>query len=114
MNLSQFLMWTNIGQIVLPFILCVLLVPLERAFPRRRGVEGVAPRWRANAVIAVAGVLVALLVAHVMANTLATLGVSIRSGSCGACTRFIIPTITSMPRPDCATSRSKASSTSAC
>ena len=31
MDLSQFLIWTNIAQIVLPFILCVLLVPLERA-----------------------------------------------------------------------------------
>jgi sterol desaturase/sphingolipid hydroxylase (fatty acid hydroxylase superfamily) len=84
MDLSQFLIWTNIGQVVLPFILCVLLVPLERAFPRRRGVESIARRWRANAVIAVAGILVALLVAHVMANTLATLGVSIRVVSIAA------------------------------
>jgi sterol desaturase/sphingolipid hydroxylase (fatty acid hydroxylase superfamily) len=84
MDLSQFLIWTNIAQIVLPFILCVLLVPLERAFPRQRGVESVAPRWRANAVIAVAGVLVALLVTRVMANTLATLGVSIRVVSLAA------------------------------
>jgi hypothetical protein len=58
MDLSQFLIWTNIAQIVLSFILCVLLVPLERAFPRRGGSESVAPRWRANAVIAVAAVLV--------------------------------------------------------
>jgi hypothetical protein len=78
MDLSQFLIRTNIAQIVLPFILCVLLVPLERAFPRRGGSESVAPRWRANAVIAVAGVLVAFLTAHLMANTLASLGVSIR------------------------------------
>jgi sterol desaturase/sphingolipid hydroxylase (fatty acid hydroxylase superfamily) len=77
MDLSHFLMWTTIGQIVLPFVLCVLLLPLERAFPRRPGTDSLAPRWRANALIAVAGVLVALLVGHVMTNTLTTLGGSI-------------------------------------
>lgn len=35
MDLSHFLMWTTIAQIALPFVLCVLLLPLERAFPRR-------------------------------------------------------------------------------
>jgi len=77
MDLSHFLMWTTIGQIVLPFVLCVLLLPLERAFPRRPGAESFAPRWRANALIAVAGVLVALLVGHVMTDTLTQLGGSI-------------------------------------
>lgn len=77
MDLSHFLMWTTIAQIVLPFLLCLLLVPLERAFPRRAGQESFAPRWRANALIAVAGVLVALLVGQVMTKTLAKLGGSI-------------------------------------
>lgn len=77
MDLSHFLMWTTIGQIVLPFALCVLLLPLERAFPRRRGADGLAPRWRANALIAVAGVLVALLVGHVITDPLTQLGGSI-------------------------------------
>jgi sterol desaturase/sphingolipid hydroxylase (fatty acid hydroxylase superfamily) len=77
MDLSHFLMWTNIGQIVLPFVLCVLLVPLERAFPRRPSAASFAPRWRANALIAVAGILVALLVGRVMTHTLAKLGGSI-------------------------------------
>jgi sterol desaturase/sphingolipid hydroxylase (fatty acid hydroxylase superfamily) len=77
MDLSHFLMWTTIAQIVLPFVLCVLLVPLERAFPRRRGAASFASRWRANAVIAAAGVLVGLLVGQVMTNTLAKLGGSI-------------------------------------
>jgi sterol desaturase/sphingolipid hydroxylase (fatty acid hydroxylase superfamily) len=77
MDLSHFLMWTTIAQIVLPFFVCILLVPLERAFPRRPDAGSVAPRWRANALIAVAGVLVALLVGHVVTNTLAKLGGSI-------------------------------------
>jgi sterol desaturase/sphingolipid hydroxylase (fatty acid hydroxylase superfamily) len=77
MDLSHFLMWTTIGQIGLPFVLCVLLLPLERAFPRRRGAEGFAPRWRANALIAVAGVFVGLLVGQVMTDTLVKLGGSI-------------------------------------
>jgi sterol desaturase/sphingolipid hydroxylase (fatty acid hydroxylase superfamily) len=77
MDLSHFLMWTTIGQIGLPFVLCALLLPLERAFPRRRGPEGWARRWRANALIAVAGVLAALLVGHVMTDRLTQLGGSI-------------------------------------
>ena len=77
MDLSHFLIWATTLQIVLPFVLCVLLLPLERAFPRRRGAESFAPRWRANALIAVAGVVVGLLVGHVMTNTLVKLGGSI-------------------------------------
>jgi sterol desaturase/sphingolipid hydroxylase (fatty acid hydroxylase superfamily) len=84
MDLSQFLMWTTIGQIGLPFVLCVLLLPLERAFPRRRGADSLAPRWRANALIAVAGILVALLVGHVMTDTLTRLGGSISPVSIAA------------------------------
>jgi sterol desaturase/sphingolipid hydroxylase (fatty acid hydroxylase superfamily) len=84
MDLSHFLMWTNIGQIVLPFVLCVLLVPLERAFPRRHGAESFAPRWRANALIAVAGILVALLVGRVMTPVLAKFGGSINVVSIAA------------------------------
>jgi sterol desaturase/sphingolipid hydroxylase (fatty acid hydroxylase superfamily) len=91
MDLSHFLMWTTIGQIVLPFVLCVLLLPLERAFPRRRGAESLAPRWRASALIAVAGVLVALLVGHVMTNSLTSLG-----GSIG------LVSIAALPIPDAA------------
>jgi sterol desaturase/sphingolipid hydroxylase (fatty acid hydroxylase superfamily) len=84
MDLAHFLMWTTIAQIVLPFVLCVLLLPLERAFPRRRGADRLTPRWRANALIAVAGVLVALLVGQVMTGMLTRLGGSISPVSIAA------------------------------
>ena len=52
MDASTFYSATFYAAIVLPFAVCVLLAPLERAFPRRAGQRPPARRWRVNMALA--------------------------------------------------------------
>ena len=52
MDAALFYSVTFYAAIALPFAVCVLLAPLEQAFPRRAGQRPLAPRWRVNMALA--------------------------------------------------------------
>lgn len=83
MDLADFLKVMGTAQILLPFLLFMLLVPLERAFPRIAPVPHVAARWRLNALVALLGIVATLFASFSLGPSLERAGLAIMPFSVG-------------------------------
>ena len=76
MDAPTFYLAATVAQIVLPFLLCLLLLPLERNLPRRPAASSFRQRWQINIPLGLAGVTLGVLGSYYLSTRIGSLGAS--------------------------------------